>query len=284
MADQKTDNMSLRWYNVGDWKPYYLGFVNYGKRAKSANSDIRLLAATIQQYIQLLTRRPECELPRAPEKGTVHDMILLIRRANNLLGGRLLKDNVIREHLPYNDPAYESHIIYPAQVFRVRNQFLKDCADTALRICTTCIHHADNGFLGYYTEKFKNDVWPGFKQIQKKIAIDLLGLPVEQVDVPGFLLDPAVHLANYSPEAYDVSLEEYWVPSGVPRLTPDGWSFITRGIAADDIPECPEFPTSDPLLAAGGTRQGPNSQLSTATTSAVINGGTTGASQFNLDG
>jgi hypothetical protein len=274
MADQSTSSMALRYYNVGNWAQYYLAFPNYGKRGKSANSDCRMLAMEILRYVQSLTRSPEASLPRAPEKATVKALILLIRRANAVIGARLVPVNAERQQLPYNDPAYESHVILPVPLFAIENTKIREYATSSLKIVQAIYHHGDNVFQDGFTEKFRDDIWPEIKKVQKKIAIDLLNLPLADVDASGFLLDPEVHLQNYDPDAFDVSTEEWWTPSGVPRLSADDWRQMTQGIPTDAVPVCPEYPSSSPFTAAGGTG---------ASSSSAASSGASGNGGINLD-
>lgn len=280
--DQSTTSMALRYYNVGEWAKYYLAFPNYGKKGKSANRHCLDFAVEIQRYAQSLCRQPEVVLPRAPEKATVRSLIKLIRRANSLIGSRLILDNDDRKQLDYNDPAFESFFILPVPLWSIQSQKLRGWAVQALRICQTIMHHGDNQFQSGYTEKFRDDVWPAFRDIQREIAVELLGLSDETVRAPGFLLDEDTHLANYNPEAYDVSTEQWWTPSGIPRLSMDGWQMMTQGIPTDSVPPCPEFPMSSLILGAGGTGDGTGIPLSPSAAGATGSAASSGAT-FNLD-
>jgi hypothetical protein len=254
MAAQKTASMTLRYFNVKGWALYFLAFLNYGRKGRSANRDIRQFVGEIQRYVQSFCMLPESSVPRAPEKATVVALIKLIQRANTFIAARLLDDNVERKVLDHNDPAYEPFFIYPAPLYTIQNSKIRGWAELALQIAQACVHHADNEFQSGFTEKFKNDIWPHFKQMQTEIAVDLLGMNRATVEADGFLLDPATIV--YDPAAYDVPLEQWHTRSGVPRLSADGWEYMTKGIPTDLIPECPEFPALALITAAGGTGNG----------------------------
>lgn len=254
MAAQKTTSMALRHFNVKGWAIYFLAFLNYGKKGRSANRDIRQFVGEIQRYVQSFCLLPESSVPRAPEKATVVSLIKLIRRANTFIAARLLDDNVERKVLQSNDPAFEPFFIYPAPLYTIQNAKIRGWAELALQICQACVHHADNEFQSGFTEKFKDDIWPHFKQMQTEIAVDLLGIDRDAAEASGFLLDPATIV--YDPSAYDVPLEQWHTRSGIPRLSSDGWEYMTKGIPTDLIPECPEFPALSLVTAAGGTGDG----------------------------
>lgn len=276
--------MALRYYNVGQWANKYLAFPNYGKRGKSANRHCRDLAAEMQRYVQSLCRGPEVSLPRAPEKATVRSLIRLIRRCNTVIGSRLIRVNDDRQELDYNDPAFESHFIFPAPLWNIQNAKLRGWAIQALKIVQTIMHHGDNMFQSGYTEKFRDEVWPAVREIQREIAIELLGLSDETVRAEGFLLDETVHLATYDPEAYEVSTEEWWTPTGVSRLSMDDWQIMTQGIPTDIVPACPEYPMSSLILAAGGTGDGQGIPTSpSAAASGSTGNAAAQAASFNLD-
>jgi len=255
--NQTTDSMALRWYNVGQWKKYYLACPNYGDRPKSANEDCRELAGEIQKYVQVFTRSPEAALPRAPEKGTVLKMLELVRRANVIIESRLIGMNEERKELPYNDPAYESHLIYPAPLYDLANTKMRNYATKCLKIAQAIIHHGDNVFQKGFTEKFVKDIWPEIKDLHDRICTEVVGLTPAEVSDPNFII-PEDHakLTTFKTESYTFSNEEAWVPTGVPRLSAKGWQALTEGIPTDIIPVLPEFPASARITAAGGTGDG----------------------------
>lgn len=284
MANQSTASMALRWYDVGDWAKYYMAFPNYGDRGRSANPDCRELATEVQKMVQSICRSPEAGLPRSPEKGTVVMIVELLRRVNVIIGSRLVKSSETRTSLPYNSPAYESFTIFPSPLWGLENEKMRGLAHRALQICQTIMHHGDNEFQNGFTVKFQNDVWPAFRQIHDTICTEIIGLTVEELPKENELID-ASHpkIVDFNPKAYQYSNEEWWGLSGVPKLSPDGWRFMTLGIPTDRVPECPEFPNAAPITAAGGLGDGSRRGDDASSGASTAAGATTSGGVYPLD-
>lgn len=237
-------NDAFLWYNVGDWSTYGLAVPNYGDDLNSQNSTIRDFTNTIGRNLQRMMWDVDARMRTPPSINTIRRIHKLCVRARSLFASRAIPPGQNNMESAHALPAPEEFCVYPTPYFNVRNSWMKDYCGLALLALTEAIQHTENARPMEISTDFGGLIGQYFNRIYQRIAVELLQVPIADVQAPGFTITEEQMIA-YNPAQWFTSTE---MTDTVPPLgdwpTEDDLKLISDGIPVSRLPLLGRYPSA----------------------------------------
>ena len=271
MAGFGTDQVLL--YNVDPWARLGFGVASFGENTHTVNRHAWHLAEEIGKGQLYLMTHVDAGRLAPPSRNTVERLGTLLNRIKAILDGRATEYNQLRVEPGHGSPAPKPWPIHPAPYFGspiVRNSWLMEFNEYCMLALTNLYQHSGNDLALTIPQPMAADIWRYFGMIQRQLAIELLNLPKEQVEAPGFQFT-AEHYGAYDPGPQTVRYEDLDRPvQSLHRFTEDDVRPLFDGIpanlivanlalypvGADAAPGPQQAPTATPPASAPGTGDG----------------------------
>ena len=247
---QTTLTDATLWYNIGPWAEYGLALPNWGDDTHTQNATIAELVTLTGRNLQRIMFDDDARLTTPPSVNTLMRVHRLIVRARNIIGGRAVAPGVPMMESAHANPAPEVFKVHPTPLYLVRNPYLKRWAGFALMALTEMMQHTENVRPIEISTDFGGLIGQYFERIYRNMAVELLRIPKELAETPGFVLADE-NFAAYNPAEWHTSTEMIdTVAPHVSEPTEDTLKPLTDGIPVTSLGQLPHWPGSNPLPQA----------------------------------
>ncbi len=233
-------------YDVDPWNRLGFGVPNFGNNIGTFSLPIANLVDEIGKIQLHVMTHIDALRDQPPGRNTVERLAKMCARIQSVLANRQKTDSEQRLEPGHATPATEIFMIHPAPYFKSEitvNRWLREYNQLCMVALTNMMQHSDNSLALTITEKFAQDIWVYFREIQLRLATELLLIERSIAEAPDFKITPA-HLDAYAPNTVTVNTEASDVGAplfGLP--TEDDLGPLRRGIPANMIiPNLRQYP------------------------------------------
>jgi len=273
-----TDRVLL--YDVEPWNRLGFGVPNFGNNIGSLSLPIARLVDEIGRIQLYVMTHVDAARIQPPGKNTIVRLGTMLNRVFTVLSGRQKLDKDNRLEPGHATPAQEIFRIHPAPYFSspiVRNAWLREYNGLTMIALTNMMQHSDNALALTITERFAQDIWQYFKEIQLLLGTELLKIDRVKLDAAGFLFTQTDY-DTYAASSVTVNTEG--IDPGVPIFglpTEDDLRPLHEGIPANmiipnlrqypigPVPGLEGFGSSDQSFGAPGDTGSPSSPSASPT-------------------
>lgn len=233
-------------YNVEPWARLGFGVPNFGNNIGSLSLPIANLVDEIGKIQLFVMTHVDAMRDQPPSRNTVERLGKMCARINSVLANRMMADNDVRLEPGHATPAPEIFLIHPTPYFKTEltvNRWLREYNQLCMVALTNMMQHSDNSLALTITSAFARDIWQYFKEIQTRMAIELMGIERTVAQAEDFKFTDAMYAA-YNPSAVTVNTEAS--DPGLPIFglpTEDDLAQLRKGIPANMIiPNLRQYP------------------------------------------
>lgn len=233
-------------YNVEPWNRLGFGAPNFGNNIGSLSLPVANLVDEIGQVQLYVMTHVDVLRKQPPGINTVRRIARMVTRIHTVLAGRQRTDSQTRLEPGHSTPAPEIFRIHPVPYFSspiVRNPWLREYNQLCMVALCNMMQHSDNSLALTITERFAQDIWQYFREIQLLVATELLGISRTIAETPEFAFEEPMFVA-YNPSAVTVNIEPADVGAPIFGLpTEDDLKPLMEGIPANMIiPNLRQYP------------------------------------------
>lgn len=239
-----TDRVLL--YDVDPWGRLGFGCPNFGNNIGSLSLPIANLVDEIGKIQLYVMTHVDAMRDQPPGRNTVERLAKMCARIQSVLALRQQTDGAQRLEPVHATPGPEIFLIHPCPYFKsdiVVNRWLREYNQLCMVALTNMMQHSDNNLALTITEKFAKDIWAYFREIQLRLATELLLIERTVAEAPDFKITPTM-LDAYAPSTVTVNTEASDVGTplfGLP--TEDDLGPLRKGIPANMIiPNLRQYP------------------------------------------
>lgn len=252
---QDTTTDRILEYPEEPWNGLGYVFPNFGDKETSQNPDILGLVSDIGFRTQQIASTPCALLLSPPKVDTLLSMQGLFDQLRVQLSSLKLADNQPNVKTDNVTPTQEDFRIFPTPYRFIYNRWIKDWVNLSLNGLSMMMQAEDNLQPHKWGELFFKKVGSVYREIEERIALQLLRMDAATVRVDGWKLTEQLIRDNYKPSTW-------WVDTNgaTPRpdelLTPteDTRKVLVRGIFASMIPRVDTAkPTGSSTKASGSS-------------------------------
>lgn len=233
-------------YDVDPWNRLGFGVPNFGNNIGSLSLPIANLVDEIGKIQLHVMTHVDAMRDQPPGRNTVERLAKMCARIQSVLANRQKSDGQVRLEPGHATPAPEVFLIHPCPYFKsdiVVNRWLREYNQLCMVALTNMMQHSDNSLALTITEKFAQDIWAYFREIQIRLATELLLVARTAAEAPDFAITTTM-LDAYAPATVTVNTEASDI--GVPIFglpTEDDLAPLRRGIPANMIiPSLRQYP------------------------------------------
>lgn len=233
-------------YDVDPWSRLGFGVPNFGNNIGSLSLPIANLVDEIGKIQLHVMTHVDALRDQPPSRNTVERLAKMCARIQSVLANRQQTDSQIRLEPGHATPAPEVFLIHPCPYFKSEvtvNRWLREYNQLCMVALTNMMQHSDNNLALTITEKFAKDIWQYFREIQLRLATELLLIERSAAEAPDFRITPAL-LDVYAPNTVTVNTESSDVGTPIFGLpTEDDLGPLRKGIPANMIiPNLRQYP------------------------------------------
>jgi len=202
-----TDQVLL--YNISPWKELGFGVANFGENVLTQNRVLHRLVNEIGVVQLLIMSNVDVRRRAYPSINTIKRMGKIVNRVKAILLTRAKAATDMRLEGGHGMPSAVPWIMHPVPYFAgpiVNNAWLGEYNEYCMIALTNLMQHTDNQLPLTITRDCASTAWQYFREVQRLLAGELLGLDSSAYDNDNFRFEDS-HYAGYDPEASIISVE-----------------------------------------------------------------------------
>lgn len=242
-------------YTVEPWKSLGFGVANFGNNPSTLSKNAHYMADMVGRFQLLVMTHIDAQRTQPPSINTVIRFGKMLNRVRTLLSSRAKGDADLRLEEGHATATAKPWRIHPVPYFDgvlVRNPWLDTYNELLMVALTNIYQHSDNNLSLTVTQKFAQDIWQYFREIQFLMGTELLGIPAETIQAPGFVFEES-HYQAYNPSELTLNMEPLDSPGPVhQRMTEDDLRPLMQGYNSHDlIPVLVQYPAIKGITEQG---------------------------------
>lgn len=247
-------------YNVAPWNQMGFAVPNWGAQIGTKNVVIHRLVDEIGKHQLNVMTHEDAMRAQYPSINTVLRLAHIFNRAQTLLSGRQKTSTDLRVEQVHADAGVYPWILHPVPYYRssfIINPWLTEYNTYTFMILTNMLQYSENNLSMTITSEFAAHIWQFFREIGTLVASELLGMPSDTAEAPGFQFTDDMVKTGYATIAQrTLSIERLCTPGPIQSTATEvDLGPLFRGFPTTHLISCiAQYPVDLPSgLGYGGT-------------------------------